>query len=193
MLKPGAEKFNTKEIISSIFVDYPKQEWVGGGYSCPGVGEVTKVGEFLHSSKTQLYQFATSDVQLSKKCIICRYFAGEFACRYKWCGFMEGALVSLIIKKREREPIITISLTRLHMSGAGVANEILNSLSKKREKKQYDKNEKKTKPKENMVYKLYFKFNPTELKELERVFKGADTNKSGELDLVPKRIYPYPY
>lgn len=61
MLKPGAEKFDTKEIMSSIFVDYPKQEWVGGGYSCPGVGEVTKVGEFLHSSYAQLYQLPLID------------------------------------------------------------------------------------------------------------------------------------
>ncbi len=79
------------------------------------------------------------------------------------------------------------------MSGASVANEILKSLSKKREKKKYDKNEKRTKSKKNNVYKLYFKFNPAELKELEKVFKEADTDKSGELDLVPKNIHPYPY
>jgi len=96
MRKPETkEVFAVEDILSSVFMDYPQDKFFGGGYSCPGVGEVTRLGEFLHTP----FQNKV-------------YFAGEFACRYKWNGFMEGALIS----------------------GAGAAKEILKSATTKRER-----------------------------------------------------------
>jgi len=83
---PSQREFTTDDILGSIFMDYPSDPLIGGGYSCPAVGEVTTLGPFVHSPFHQKV-----------------FFAGEYACRYKWVGFMEGALIS----------------------GAGVAKEIL--------------------------------------------------------------------
>jgi len=78
MLPTGHPRnFHVEDIIESVFMDWPQDPEVEGGYSCPAVGEVTALGPFIHSCvKEKLY------------------FAGEFSCRYKWCGFMEGALIS---------------------------------------------------------------------------------------------------
>jgi len=58
------------------FVAWPLEEWTGTGYSCPGVGDVLRVGpNLLEPWKQRLY------------------IAGEHAC-LPFFGYMEGALQS---------------------------------------------------------------------------------------------------
>jgi len=78
--------FTAESFEKDVFMDWPKDPLVKGGYSCPKVGEVLEVGPVIHRPVHGRI-----------------HLAGEYACRYKWCGFMEGALIS----------------------GAGVAKEIL--------------------------------------------------------------------
>ena len=58
------------------FMDWPAEQWTGGGYSFPAPGQVTTVGPLLakpHANNLHI--------------------AGEHCC-YKFVGYMEGALTS---------------------------------------------------------------------------------------------------
>jgi monoamine oxidase len=57
------------------FMDWPSDEWAGGGYSAAAPGEITSVGPRLRAGLGRLH------------------FAGEHACP-KFAGYMEGALNS---------------------------------------------------------------------------------------------------
>ncbi len=61
--------------LASRFVDWPGEQWTGGGYSFPAPGQVTTVGPLLHRGLGRLH------------------LAGEHTC-YKFVGYMEGALNS---------------------------------------------------------------------------------------------------
>jgi len=58
------------------FMAWPKEEWTGGGYSCPSPGQVTTIGPFLAEPYHERL-----------------IFAGEHTCP-AFFGFMEGALES---------------------------------------------------------------------------------------------------
>jgi monoamine oxidase len=76
--------------VGSRFMDWSAETWIQAFYSCPGVGEVTRVGPILHDGLGALH------------------FAGEHAC-YAFAGYMEGALnsgASLARKLAERDGVL---------------------------------------------------------------------------------------
>jgi len=58
-------------------MDWINEPFIQTGYSCPAVNEITTIGDKIHEPINSVL-----------------YLAGEYACRYKWCGYMEGALLS---------------------------------------------------------------------------------------------------
>lgn len=64
-----------ENLLNSRFMDWPGDQWAMGGYSFPGVGQVTTVGPVLRKGLGRLH------------------FAGEH-CAYAFVGYMEGALHS---------------------------------------------------------------------------------------------------
>jgi monoamine oxidase len=66
----------SKNVTKTKFVQWPKEEWTKGGYSCPNVGEVVRIGPFLNKPYRDRL-----------------FFAGEHTC-LAFFGYMEGALQS---------------------------------------------------------------------------------------------------
>lgn len=64
-----------EQFLRSRFMDWPSDEWCGGGYSFPAPGQVTTVGPILRSGLGRVH------------------FAGEHTC-YRFVGYMEGGLYS---------------------------------------------------------------------------------------------------
>jgi len=73
----GGSGLNKSDFVGSV-VDVNFMDWSDIGYSCPSVGEITKIGEKLHSPWNGRRM----------------WIAGEHACMYNNSGFMEGALFS---------------------------------------------------------------------------------------------------
>jgi len=63
------------EVISDSFMDWPSEQWTGGGYSCPLVGQVTTAAKKLYEPHGRLV------------------WAGEHCCM-AFFGYMESALQS---------------------------------------------------------------------------------------------------
>jgi monoamine oxidase len=69
--------FKTEHIVQDVFMNWPKMQFAQAGYSCPTINEVVTQGPLIHNPINERL-----------------HLAGEYACRYQWCGFMEGALLS---------------------------------------------------------------------------------------------------
>jgi monoamine oxidase len=65
-----------EQFVQARFMDWPGEQWTGGGYSFPAPGQVTTVGPLLRKGVGGRL-----------------HFAGEHTC-YKFVGYMEGALNS---------------------------------------------------------------------------------------------------
>lgn len=64
-----------ENFVRSRYMDWPKEQWTGAGYSFPAPGQVTTVGPAMHKGLGKIH------------------FAGEHTC-YAFVGYMEGGLTS---------------------------------------------------------------------------------------------------
>lgn len=64
-----------ENFVRSRYMDWPREQWTGAGYSFPAPGEVTKVGPLMYKGLGKIH------------------FAGEHTC-YAFVGYMEGGLTS---------------------------------------------------------------------------------------------------